>query len=58
MKAVLDVLEQADSLNEAELRSAATRVPNFERPCAVYVARNNLFHFVEELKWQRLPVSD
>ena len=58
MKAVLDILDQADSSDEVELRRAATRVPNLARPCAVYVARSNLFRFVEELKWEPLPVSD
>jgi ABC-type branched-subunit amino acid transport system substrate-binding protein len=58
MKAVLDTLERADSSDEEELRSAAARVPNLDRPCASYVARSNRFRFVEELKWQRLPVPD
>ncbi|HZE95966.1 MAG TPA: ABC transporter substrate-binding protein [Planctomycetota bacterium] len=56
MKAALDLLDRADSLKPDDLQRAAAASPFFirdsttERPCALYVARNGKFEFVQELK--------
>ena len=56
MKAILDAIDQANSVDEADLHRAAEKLPYFDaqgraalRPCALYVARNGLFEFVETL---------
>ena len=48
MKAALDVIDRANSVEPAELRRAAAGLET--RPCALYVARNGRFEFVELLK--------
>ncbi|MBI3855577.1 MAG: hypothetical protein HY293_07780 [Planctomycetes bacterium] len=57
MKAVLDSLDLANSIDPNVLWRGTPRLPYFDaerraaqRPCALYVARNGLFEFVEELK--------
>lgn len=47
MKAVLDTIDRANSVNPKDLRKAATPAT---RPCTLYVARNGRFEFVENLK--------
>ncbi len=57
MRAVLDLMERADSLKPTDLRRAAVTSPYFYRPdyaglrpCALYVARNGRFEFVQNLE--------
>lgn len=56
MKAALRAIDRADSIDPAALLRAAAQLPEFDpsgastRPCAIYVARNGIFEFVEELK--------
>ena len=49
MKAVLDTIDRANSIEEAALHRAAAAVTSVRRPCALYVARNGVFEFVETL---------
>ena len=56
MKAALEAIDLANSAEPDELRRAATRLPYFDargraalRKCALYVARNGRFEFVELL---------
>jgi hypothetical protein len=56
MKAVLDAIDRANSIDTAELQRAAARLPYFDaqgraalRKCALYVARGGAFEFVELL---------
>jgi ABC-type branched-subunit amino acid transport system substrate-binding protein len=57
MKAVLDAIDRANSIDAADLRRSAARLPYFDqegraalRPCALYVARGGKFEYVETLK--------
>lgn len=57
MRATLEALDQADSAEPEALRRAAATLPYFDaqgraalRTCALYVARNGVFDFVEVLK--------
>jgi hypothetical protein len=57
MKATLEAIDRAGSIDPADLRRAVTKLPYFDaegkaalRPCALYVARNGKFEFVENLK--------
>jgi hypothetical protein len=56
LKATLEAIDYANSTEPADLRRAAAKLPYFDaagastRPCALYVARNGLFQFVEVLK--------
>jgi hypothetical protein len=56
MKTALETLDQADSIEQDDLFKAIQKLGSFGpndrplRPGAVYVARNGLFQFVEELK--------
>jgi len=51
MKAVLETIDRADSVDPVELRRAASTMPSFDalRPCALYVAGKGRFEFVETL---------
>jgi hypothetical protein len=49
MKAVLDTIDHANSSNEEDLHRAWAARPFPCRPCALYVARNGVFEFVETL---------
>lgn len=56
MRAALRAIDRADTLVSSKLVRAAAELPDFDaagastRPCAIYVARNGIFEFVEELK--------
>jgi hypothetical protein len=56
MRAALRAIDRADSIDPATLLRAAGQLPEFDpsgastRPCAIYIARNGIFEFVEELK--------
>jgi hypothetical protein len=57
MKAALGAIDLANSRETADLRRAAWKLPYFDaqgratlRPCALYVAKNGLFEFVELLE--------
>jgi len=56
MKATLDAIDRANSIDPEALRRAAAKLPIFDatgastRPCALYVARKGILEFVEELK--------
>jgi hypothetical protein len=56
MRAALRAIDRADSIDPAALIKAAAQLPEFDpsgastRPCAIYIARNGIFEFVEELK--------
>jgi hypothetical protein len=49
MKALLDTIDRANSIEEEDLHRSAARLPPFSRPCALFVARNGVFEFVETL---------
>ena len=49
MKAVLDTIDHANSIKEEDLHRAWAARSFPLRPCALYVARNGLFEFVETL---------
>jgi hypothetical protein len=61
MKAALDSIDRADSVEKTALERVAMRLSSFDaggratRPCALYVARNGVFEFVELL--EQGPVS-
>jgi len=56
MRAAIRAIDRADTLVTSKLVRAAAELPDFDatgastRPCAIYVARNGIFEFVEELK--------
>ena len=56
MRAALRAIDRADTMVTSKLVRAAAELPDFDaagqstRPCAIYVARNGIFEFVEELK--------
>jgi ABC-type branched-subunit amino acid transport system substrate-binding protein len=57
MKATLEAIDRANSIDLAELQRAAARLPYFDaqgraalRTCALYVARSGKFEFVELLE--------
>jgi substrate-binding family protein len=56
MKLALEALERSNSIDDDQLRSTLAKLRPWSpdqrplRPCALYVARNGLFEFVEELK--------
>jgi hypothetical protein len=56
MKAILEAIDRADSIDPEDLRRAAARLPYFDaqgraalRKCALYVAKGGTFEFVELL---------
>jgi hypothetical protein len=49
MQAVLDTIDRANSIEEGALHRAAATLNSARRPCALYVARNGVFEFVETL---------
>ena len=56
MRAALRAIDRADTMVLSKLIRAAAELPDFDatgrstRPCAIYIARNGIFEFVEELK--------
>jgi len=47
---VLETIDRANSLSEEALHRAAAILPSARRPCALYVAKNGVFEFVELLE--------